>query len=72
MEISNADGGEKGETGKVTCDLTKEKHIQIAITRAKEQGLDISESDLIECWLSSSEEDDDSDGETTSKSEDLG
>ena len=50
MEISNADRGEKGETGKVTCDLKKEKHIRIAITRAKEPGLDISESDLIECW----------------------
>ena len=49
--------------------ITKDKQIRMAINRAKEQGLDISESDLIECWNSSSEEDTGSEGETVSEGE---
>ena len=49
--------------------ITKDKQIRMAINRAKEQGLDISESDLIECWNSSSQEDTGSEGETVSEGE---
>ena len=49
--------------------ITKDKQIRMAINRAKEQGLDISEGDLIECWNSSSEDDTGSEGETVSEGE---
>ena len=47
--------------------ITKDKHIQMAINRTKEQGLDINKSNLIDCWKSLSEEDTESEGETKCK-----
>jgi len=70
--MSSNEHDEKGEMRKDLKELTKEKQIQIAVTRAKEQGLDISESDLMECWLSSSEDDNESEGETPSKRGETG
>ena len=65
--MSSNEHGEKGKMSKDSKEPTKEKQIRIAVTRAKEQGLDINESDLIECWLSLSEDDIENEGETTSR-----
>ena len=65
--MSASEHGKRKEMNKDSKKLTKEKQIRIAVTRAKEQGLDINESDLIECWLSSSEDDIENEGETPSR-----